>query len=82
MTDFFVCKQRFELALYDFVFHAENGVKSATNTDSNFFRKLPPLAKLSSENPVTVKPATDKPITENPTQLSTKEVNTKESNTN
>ena len=72
MTDFFVCKQRFELALYDFVFHAENGVKSATNTDSNFFRKLPPL----------VKPATDKPITENPTQLSTKEVNTKESNTN
>ena len=82
MTDFFVCKQRFEHALYDFMSHAENGAKSATNADSNFFRKLPPLAKPSSENPVTVKPATDKPITEIPTQINTKEVNTKESNTN
>lgn len=77
MADFFVYKQRFEPALYDFMSHVENGVKSVINTDSDLFRKLPLLVKPSSENP-----ATDKPITENPTQINTKEVNTKESNTN
>ena len=65
-----------------FMSHAENGVESTTNTNSDLFRKLPLLAKPSSKNPVTVKPATDEPITENPTQINTKEVNMKESNTN
>ena len=55
-----------------FMSHAENGVKSTTNTNSDLFRKLPLLAKPSSKNPVTVKPPTDEP----------KEVNMKESNTN
>lgn len=72
MADFFVYKQRFEPALYDFMSHVENGVKSVTNTDSDLFRKLPLLAK----------PSTDKPITKNPTQINIKEVNTKESNAN
>ena len=55
-----------------FMSHAENGVKSTTNTNSDLFRKLPLLAK----------PSSDEPITENPTQINTKEVNMKESNTN
>lgn len=82
MADFFVCKPQPKSALYVFMSHAENGVKSTTNTNSDLFRKLPLLAKPSSKNPVTVKPATDEPITENPTQINTKEVNMKESNTN
>mgnify|MGYP007097211723 CR=1 FL=1 len=55
-----------------FMSHVENGVKSTTNTNSDLFRKLPLLAK----------PSSDEPITENPTQINTKEVNMKESNTN
>lgn len=72
MTGFFVCKQRSKPTVYDFMSHAENSVYSATNTNSDLFRKLPLLDK----------PSSDKPITENPTQINTKEVNIKESNTN